>query len=1027
MDPKLTGILNDLFSPCADKSFTHVTSYSGNLRKTMRMVVEKWKIEDRDYSTFWPRYCEMVDQQINQTQDLLGEPDVYAGVNLSERNMVNMPIIADLKFEFRSKLADKKYTDRFLYELVSVYQLALLSLYELKQPDLNLITIVLDNNTENLQPVIDGVITINLRLQMPYLVTEAKSQMTKLRPKVIELLEKSEILQYVDPTLVDQSWDEIISKTSVLEPVTLYGSSNRLDLPKMISRKIFGSIFSVSTTDESDQDTTSQKLSTVYNAIDFDSLETYQLEDVIDFRNHAQVRNRLISLETLEENDQIFWLPFILSLKNCTTVTSLKKNRETKLPDAYSDTNQIFGTFEDLEFILGLCSDRRYYQESTWLDIGKALYNFTNGTERGLDLWINKTVQIVGKDDVLPGWFLDFDPETTGTDGFPSFRSNDDLIQDVCTELYENFYNNPITINTLKWYANEDSRDLYEAWKLEKCNRAIEKSLSLIDCDIGEAIYQVFSMEFVCVDHERGVWYRFRDHRWEKSCNAVDLRKAIRMRFKAMYEQLHVKVAQQMNSSSDEDYKSKCQAALKKLSEAIKTIGKQNKLNTFISNVKDLFYKEGFHKLLDANRNLTGMANGIVEVVGNRLIFRKGKPEDYISKSTNIRYNEKYTNNHRHVKAAQDWLDKTFVDREIQHYFKKLGASFFLAGNNDKKFPVFTGEGDNSKSMAIKIIEQAFGEYVIKLPIQMLSEKEANAANASPHLARARATRVAFLDEPDSADPLKQGIIKRYTGGDAFYARKLHEEGGETKATFTPILVCNKVPAIAGNVDRAIVNRVVIVPFLSTFSDQYPNRLEEQVAERVFPKDPNFEEKIPNMAAAILWIFANYYPVYALERLKTPQIITEYTENYWANNDLYSHFLVDTVEEIRDKTGNYDQAHHVTVSDLYSEFKLWYKESIPNGRIPTRDAFKDAISKKWHTPVGPHWFGVKIIDKELVKPPGSITEKKREVVARSGASAPKGQNLREKKDLVRDPLLSGEDPLSDQSRILSTRTVRLRQ
>src|SRR5690606_1722159 len=151
---------------------------------------------------------------------------------------------------------------------------------------------------------------------------------------------------------------------------------------------------------------------------------------------------------------------------------------------------------------------------------------------------------------------------------------------------------------------------------------------------------------------------------------------------------------------------------------------------------------------------------------------------------------------------------------DMLHHFLKFCASCLRGGNNDKIFPIWTGDGDNSKSMMVKLFESTFGEYCLKFPVQMLSEKAANSGGPTPQLARAKGSRIAFLDEPEDDVTLNKGIIKRFTGGDSFFARLLQDNGGDIKSTFKMILTCNKVPVIT-NPDPAIKKRVTLFPYES--------------------------------------------------------------------------------------------------------------------------------------------------------------------------------------------------------------------
>ena len=69
-----------------------------------------------------------------------------------------------------------------------------------------------------------------------------------------------------------------------------------------------------------------------------------------------------------------------------------------------------------------------------------------------------------------------------------------------------------------------------------------------------------------------------------------------------------------------------------------------------------------------------------------------------------------------------------------------------------------------------------------------------------------------MLDEPENDAILNKGAIKRYTGGDSFYGRMLHDNGGDIELTFKMIMSTNEIPKIA-DPDQAVEDRVKIFPF----------------------------------------------------------------------------------------------------------------------------------------------------------------------------------------------------------------------
>jgi hypothetical protein len=240
-----------------------------------------------------------------------------------------------------------------------------------------------------------------------------------------------------------------------------------------------------------------------------------------------------------------------------------------------------------------------------------------------------------------------------------------------------------------------------------------------------------------------------------------------------------------------------------------------------------------------------------------------------------------------------------------------------------------------------------------------------NASGPTPQLARAKSTRVAFLDEPEDDIPMHKGTIKRYTGGDSFFARLLQDNGGDVQATFKMILICNKVPVIA-NADKAIKNRTRIFPYLSTWSMDAPEDEREQYEQRKFKMDPTFERRIPVLAPAFLWIMAQYYPHYSSQGLVDPEIVTETTEAYWRDNDIYAQFAADTIREvyIDEAQTIRDESARLTLSEVYSEFKIWFRDAFPGTKVPERTVVRTELSSRWGRIQAGAWHGLAIVVSE---------------------------------------------------------------
>nr|PNR42545.1 hypothetical protein PHYPA_017375 [Physcomitrium patens] len=203
-----------------------------------------------------------------------------------------------------------------------------------------------------------------------------------------------------------------------------------------------------------------------------------------------------------------------------------------------------------------------------------------------------------------------------------------------------------------------------------------------------------------------------------------------------------------------------------------------------------MLYKEGFEELLDSRRDVIGMKGGVYNFTEDR--FRRMELDDYITLSTKIPfvpldYNSEATN------EVLDLLAKVFLNKNIRRYFMRFISSCLEGRNANKIFSIWSGSGDNRKTVMVSLVERAFGDYAIKMPTSLLMGKRVQSSTATPQLAMLKGRLITLVQEPDEGDKLNLGVMKELTGNNSLYVRGLYEEGTiiPQKAKF--ILIANRI------------------------------------------------------------------------------------------------------------------------------------------------------------------------------------------------------------------------------------------
>jgi phage/plasmid-associated DNA primase len=250
------------------------------------------------------------------------------------------------------------------------------------------------------------------------------------------------------------------------------------------------------------------------------------------------------------------------------------------------------------------------------------------------------------------------------------------------------------------------------------------------------------------------------------------------------------------------------------------------------------------------------------------------------------------------------------------------------------------------------------GSYAIKFSTTLVTGKKTSIGMASPELSRAGGgVRWAVLEEPDGDEELNVGMLKSLSGNDSFWARDLFEKGKSTKETvplFKLIFVCNKLIKIK-HADKAFWNRVKVLPFETTFvrpGQPCPETYEEQLKQKKFPMDPEFNKKIQSLLEPMCWLLLEHRKSIQGKGRIEPEKVKMATNMYRKQNDIYRQFIDECIVEA-DK--------YITLTELYEGFLMWYKMGYPKHTTPIRNDVQEYFTKLWDEPEkGLRWHGYRI-------------------------------------------------------------------
>lgn len=822
-------------------------------------------------------------------------------VSLAENSQHKyIPVLVDIDLKYRddNKIVSSLYNEEQLKSVVEVYQSVLRQIVENCEPN-DLLCVVLEKELYHEEKNETVFIKNGFHLHFPYLFLDKESQEVHLIPRVQIALKEMNIFK----NITDDS-SVVVDKFCCKVPWLLYGSrKNETAKPYKLTR-----IY-----DEKMKEISIEKAFKHYKIYD-------DKDNLIDMNgNYEFYLPRILSV-----------LPFGRQTKDLKRglISPLKEKIKNDKKSKSVSNHKRLGVAESLEIarqLLPMLNDSRADDRNTWMTIGWVLFNISDGNSEGFDLW------------------CDF-----------SSRCADKFDENTCVYQWERMIKRDLGLGTLKYYAKIDNEEQYSAFKTERSKKHIEASLEGSHNDIAKALFEEYNDQFICSSVKGKTWYQFINHHWDEIEEGVFLREKISEKIVGKYTSVAKKLYDDLKDCDDKVSQSFITAKIKQINKMITNLKSAPYKSNVMKEAADVFYESRFRDKLDTDPTLICFKNGVFDLKTYSL--RPGRPEDYLSKSLPINYVETFTEADERVQEVYTFLEQVFPDKSVRKYFMDVSSDVFLGGNPEKIVVFWTGEGNNAKSVTQTLFERMLGHFAIKLNTTVITGKKPSPGAAYADLARAGGgVRWCVLEEPDGDESIGIGVLKILTGNDSYYARDLWErgkDGREITPMFKLVFICNKLPKIR-YADKAIWNRVRVIPFESTFckeGDDIPDTYEEQLLRKRFPMDKKFTSKLPRMTEAFAWVLLQHNKKIQNQPRTEPEKVRIATELYKKQNDIYRQFIEECIVEAKEGI--------ITLMELYSSFKNWYKESMPGHQLPVKQEIEDYFSKVWGTPeYGKKWIG----------------------------------------------------------------------
>jgi P4 family phage/plasmid primase-like protien len=513
-----------------------------------------------------------------------------------------------------------------------------------------------------------------------------------------------------------------------------------------------------------------------------------------------------------------------------------------------------------------------------------------------------------------------------------------------------------LTRRSIMYWAKNDCPEDYARIRNETIDNFIHQTIcnettndASTDVDLATVLYTIFKDRFVCVSVKDNMWYEFEKNRWVECDQGNSLRALISKDMHDIYTKKHRDI---MDMTSGLDPTSDQYTNARKKSRRIVDICTKLKTTSFKNNimreVREQFYDKDFIDKIDTRPELLCFKNGVVDF--NTKTFRRGQPDDNMSKTTKIDYIQLDTEKHRpQITEINEFMAQLFPEEELRTYMWEHLASTLIGTNREQTFNIYIGGGSNGKSKLIELMSACLGEYKAVLPITAVTQKRAMIGGASPELAVLKGVRYAVMQEPTKGDRINEGILKEITGGDDMTARALFKN----TITFVPqfkLVVCTNVLFDIKSNDDGTWRRIRLCPYKSKFCEDPKSDDPEEPYQ--FLIDKNLDVKIKTWVNVFMAMLVKK----AFEtdgKVKTCAAVTASSNKYRNTQDYLSEFL-------RDKIRSADEDTYIKKTEVYEEFKKWY--IVQHGKnIPKANELYDYMTKKFGKLTSKGWRKCRIL------------------------------------------------------------------
>lgn len=387
---------------------------------------------------------------------------------------------------------------------------------------------------------------------------------------------------------------------------------------------------------------------------------------------------------------------------------------------------------------------------------------------------------------------------------------------------------NGLTRRSIMHWVKTDNPAEYNNVRNTSIEYHINESLKNPKCgdvDIANVLYEFYKDQYVCTSIRGDTWFHFCEHRWKPDERGTSLRQHISEELRSVYIRLATEKKQKGMGMSDEE-KEKIAPFISKIQEVIKKLGQTTEKDHIMKEAKEKFYDKGgvFMHKLDTNPYILCFTNGVVDFKEN--VFRDGRPEDCVSKCTNLKYTYLDENNllpakQTIVNEINDFMHKLFPIQELYEYMWEHLASILIGTSLEQTFHMYIGKGRNGKSVLMDLMGKTLGDYKGDVNLSIITSTRVKVGGLNPELVELKGVRYAVMSEPSPDEKINVGPMKMLTGGkDIIQCRAPYMPQMLCYNPQFKLCVCTNTLMKINSLDDGTWRRIRVVEFMSLFTEK---------------------------------------------------------------------------------------------------------------------------------------------------------------------------------------------------------------